>query len=134
MLNIFFYAFICLLWLEICSKSFLIFCRLFVFLFLSFKYSLFLLFCIFLGLHLWHMEVPRLGVELELWLPAYATATATPDPTPDPILQPTHWSLTHWAKSGIKPASSWIPARFVTTEPQLELLNILYIYGLCDFY
>ena len=29
----------------------------------------------FLGLHLQHMEVPRLGVELELQLPAYATAT-----------------------------------------------------------
>ena len=27
------------------------------------------------------MEVPRLGVELELWLPAYATTTATPDPS-----------------------------------------------------
>ena len=25
------------------------------------------------------MAVPRLGVELELWLPAYATATAMPD-------------------------------------------------------
>ena len=33
----------------------------------------------FLGLHPWHMEVPRLGVESELHLPAYATATATPD-------------------------------------------------------
>uniref|UniRef100_A0A8D1I8Y3 Uncharacterized protein n=1 Tax=Sus scrofa TaxID=9823 RepID=A0A8D1I8Y3_PIG len=29
----------------------------------------------------WHMEVPRLGVELELQLPAYATATAMPDPS-----------------------------------------------------
>ena len=27
----------------------------------------------------WHMEVPRLGVELELHLAAYTTATATPD-------------------------------------------------------
>ena len=27
-----------------------------------------------------HMEVPRLGVESELQLPAYATATATSDP------------------------------------------------------
>ena len=35
---------------------------------------------VFLGLHLRHMEVPRLGVELELQLPAYLTATATPDP------------------------------------------------------
>ena len=25
----------------------------------------------FLGLHLQHMEIPRLGVESELWLPAY---------------------------------------------------------------
>ena len=30
----------------------------------------------FLGPHLWHMEVPRLGTEMELQLPAYATATA----------------------------------------------------------
>ena len=27
------------------------------------------------------MEVPGLGVELELQLPAYARATATPDPS-----------------------------------------------------
>ena len=31
----------------------------------------------FLGPHLWHMEVPRLGrLKLELQLPAYTTATA----------------------------------------------------------
>jgi len=39
----------------------------------------FLLFC-FLGLYLWHMEVPRLGVKSELQLPAYAAATAMPQP------------------------------------------------------
>ena len=33
----------------------------------------------FLIFHLWYMEFPRLGVELELQLPAYTTATATPD-------------------------------------------------------
>ena len=33
----------------------------------------------FLGLHPLHLEVPRLGVESELQLPAYARATATPD-------------------------------------------------------
>ena len=38
------------------------------------------IFC-FLGLHPWHMEVPRLGVKSELQLPAYATATATLDPS-----------------------------------------------------
>ena len=37
-------------------------------------------FFVFLGLHPRHVEVPRLGVELELQLPAFATATATPYP------------------------------------------------------
>ena len=31
-------------------------------------------FAFFLGPHLWHMEVSRLGVKTELQLPAYATA------------------------------------------------------------
>ena len=35
----------------------------------------------FLGLHPWHMEVPMLGVQLELQLLAYTTATATQDPS-----------------------------------------------------
>ena len=35
----------------------------------------------FLGLHLGHVEVPRLGVKSRLQLPAYATATATEDPS-----------------------------------------------------
>ena len=35
-------------------------------------------FC-FLELHPGHMEIPRLGVQSELQLPAYTTATATPD-------------------------------------------------------
>ena len=35
-------------------------------------------FC-FLGLRLWHMEIPRLGIVSELQLPAYTTATATWD-------------------------------------------------------
>ena len=34
----------------------------------------------FLGPHLRHTEVPRLGVGSELQLPAYTTATATLDP------------------------------------------------------
>ena len=34
---------------------------------------------VLLGPHSQRMEVPRLGVELELQLPAYTTATATPD-------------------------------------------------------
>ena len=44
-------------------------------------------------------------------------------------------SLTHWARPGIKPASSWILVRFISTEPQWELLffkigkNITYIFA-----
>ena len=40
---------------------------------------LFVCLCVFLGPHLWHMEVPALGVESELQLPACTTATATWD-------------------------------------------------------
>ena len=36
-------------------------------------------FFFFLGPYLWHMEVPRLGVKLELQLLAYIIATATQD-------------------------------------------------------
>ena len=35
----------------------------------------------FLGPHRRHIEVPRLGVQSELQLPAYTTATATRDPS-----------------------------------------------------
>ena len=38
-------------------------------------------FFFFLELLLWNMEVPRLGVKVELQLLAYATATATEDPS-----------------------------------------------------
>ena len=37
------------------------------------------LFACFLGSHLWRMETPRLGVKLDLQLPAYTTATAVRD-------------------------------------------------------
>ena len=37
--------------------------------------------CVSLGPHPQHVEGPRLGVQLELMLPAFATATATWDPS-----------------------------------------------------
>ena len=55
-------------------------------------------FC-FSGPRLRHMEVPSLGVEWELQLLAYTTAHSNAG------------SLTHWARSGIKPASVWIRVR-----------------------
>ena len=53
---------------------------------------------VFLGPHPQHMEVPRLGVESELQLPAYTTATATPDPSLSVTYTAAHGnarSLTH---------------------------------------
>ena len=40
---------------------------------------LFIYLFFFLGLHPRHMEVPRLGVDLQLQLPAYPAATAMQD-------------------------------------------------------
>ena len=39
----------------------------------------FFFFFLFLGPHVWHIEVPRLGVKSGLQLPTYTTATATQD-------------------------------------------------------
>ena len=67
-------------------------------------------FCLLvLGLHLWHIEVPRLGIQLDLQLPAYTTTTAMMGPLPN------EWS------QGIKPATSWFLVGFVSAAPQWEL-------------
>ena len=70
---------------------FFLFFFLFVFFFLHF---FFFFFFWILGPHLRHMEVPRLGVELELSLPAYTTATAKPDLSPVCDLHHSSWQ--HW--------------------------------------
>ena len=45
----------------------------------AFSLFIYLFIFIFGGPHLQHMEVPRLGIELELLMLAYSTATAMPD-------------------------------------------------------
>ena len=45
----------------------------------------------FLGLYLWHREVPRLRVKWELQLLAYATAIAMQDPSPICDLHHSSW-------------------------------------------
>ena len=42
---------------------------------------IYLFICLSLGLPPQHVEVPRPGIQSELWLPAYTTATAMPDPS-----------------------------------------------------
>ena len=63
----------------------------------------------FLQLYLQHVQVPRLGVESKLQLPAYTIATATLDLSHIWTYATVHGnarSLTYWARPGIKTASS----------------------------
>ena len=82
-------------------------------------------FFFFLGLHLQHMEVPRLGVELEpqphqlrIWAVSATYTTAHGNTR----------SLTYRARPGIKPETSWLVVWwlvvwFISTSPQWELLG-----------
>jgi len=106
--------------------------------FISFSFFLsFFFFFFFLGPPPQRMEVPRLGVDSEMLLPAYTTATATWDLSHDCDLPNSSWqprSLTHWLRPGIKPVSSWILVRFATTEPQWERLHLFLFYFLLLFF
>ena len=92
-----------------------------------------------LGPQLQHMEVPSLGVESELKLLAIATATATTyiiATATSATYTTAHInarSLTYWARPGIKPASSWMPVRFVSTEPRWEVLIYICFHSLRFF-
>ena len=73
------------------------------------------IYLVFLGSCLRHMEVPRLGFESDLQLPAYTTATVMQDPS-HVCNQHHSWlqqlysarSPTPWAGPGIEPTSSGI--------------------------
>ena len=70
------------------------------------------------------MEVPRLGVKLELQLPAYTIATA--------MLEPSH-SVTYWIPnplSGARDQTSILmdPSQVHSTEPWWELPKHIVIY------
>ena len=91
--------------------------------FCHFVFFFWFVFC-FLGPHLWHMEVPRLGVESELQLLSYTTVIAMQDrrhicnlhhssqqcQIPDPLSEARDWThilmdtsqiCFHWAMMGI---------------------------------
>ena len=65
----------------------------------------FFFFLVFLGLCPWQMEVPKLGVEMELPLLAYATATAMPDPSL--ICDQHHSSWQQWILNPTSEARDW---------------------------
>ena len=68
----------------------------------------------FLGRYSRRMEVPRLGVELELQLPAYTTATAMPDPSRSCNLHHSSqqcWILNPLSKAGDRTCILMDPSR-----------------------
>ena len=72
------------------------------------------------------MEVPRLGVKLELQLLAYAKATAMPGL--NRICSLHHSSWQHWILNPLSEARDrtrdlMVPGRIVSTVPQGELLG-----------
>ena len=74
------------------------------------------------------MEVPRLGVQSELQLPAFATATQDSSCVCD--LHHSHSnvrSLAHLVRSGMEPTTSWFLVGFVSAAPRRELLKWFFI-------
>ena len=79
-------------------------------------FCLFVFVFVFLGPNPQHTEVPRVGVKLELYLPAYTTAIARWDPSHVCNLyhssqQP--WILNPLSEARIGPVSSWILVGFI---------------------
>ena len=69
-------------------------------------------FFVFLGPHPGHIEVPRLGVEMELYPLAYIIATAMPDPSHVCNLHHSSWqhqSLTPMCKARDQTCNLMVP-------------------------
>ena len=78
----------------------------------------------FLGPHPQHMEVPRLGVKLELQLLVYTPATAVMDLSRICNAHHSSWQCripNPPSKARDQTASSWILVGFVSAAPQWEL-------------
>ena len=74
------------------------------------------------------MEVPKLGDESGLQLPAYTTAIATQDPGHVCDLHHSsrhRWILNPLSESRNQTASSWILAGFASAVPQQKLPPII---------
>ena len=87
--------------------------------------------CVFLGLHLRHMKVPRLGVESELYPLTYTTATETLDLSR--ICDPHHnswqrWILNPLSEAGDRTRNLMVPSQicFYCTTMGTPMLCLLY--------
>ena len=79
----------------------------------------------FLGLHLRHMEVPRLGGLIRAGAASRRHSHSHSGSEPELRLRPT-WQgqiLNLLSEARIEPTSSWILVRFITCQTQWELLK-----------
>ena len=89
----------------------------------------FIFFFCFMGLHLWHMEVPWLGVTSELQLLATTTAIWTASSTYTTVRGKAR--PFNPLRTGMEPTSSWILVGFDTTETWQELPEIISLLLFC---
>ena len=103
-------------------------------------------FFFFLGLHPWHLKVPRLGVQSEPQLPMPQPPMPQPQPQQHQLWATSSsyttahgntGSLIHWTRPGIEHATSWFLVRFSSTVLWRKLLNgflkSFRILSLCGF-
>ena len=109
--------------MEYCDKY------IYIFLVGFFCFVVVFFFC-FLGPHLRPMEVPRLGVQSELQLPAYTAPAAMQDPSHVCNLHHSSqqcWILSPLSETRDQTCNLMIPSRILSTAP-LQELPILFIY------
>ena len=89
------------------------------------------------GTHPHHMEVPRLGVQSELELPAYERATATSDPSHVFDLHHSSWQhrilnplsqARHWTGNVMVPGWIHFHCSMMGAPKFLNILLFLYLY------
>ena len=103
---------------------------------ISSLFSLFSFF-FFLGPQPWHVEVPRLGISLELQLQAYATATTTSDLSH--IYKLHHSSQQHQVLNSLSEARDqtcnlMVLVGFISTAPQWKLQFSIFKCAECQIY
>ena len=89
------------------------------FLLVLYNLSFICLFVCFLGPHLWHMEISRIGVGLELQVQVYTTAKVMQDPSLICDLQ--HSSRQHWILNTLSEARDQTCILMATTSKVLNL-------------
>ena len=96
---------------------------------------LFFVFLPFLGPHPQHMDVQARGLIGAIatgLCQSHSNARSEPRLRPTTIAQGTAGSLTHWARPGIEPATSWLLVGFVNHWATTGTLHLLFLMKSSD--